>query len=67
MEDDVEFVQLVKKLFYDGFKYHTIINSLKKFMGMDISVSTLKRYFQKLNLRRKGINFDENRVRIFED
>ena len=27
MEDDVEFVQLVKKLFYDGFKYHTIINS----------------------------------------
>ena len=63
MEDDVEFVELVKKLFYDGFKYHTIVNLLKKFMGVDISVRTLKRYFQKLNLRRKGLNFDENRVR----
>ena len=33
MEDDVEFVELVKKLFYDGFKYHTIINFLIKIHG----------------------------------
>ena len=57
MEDDVEFVELVKKLFYDGLKYHTVINLLKKFMGVDISVRTLKRYFWKLNLRRRGLNY----------
>ena len=33
MEDDVEFVEIVRKLFYDGFKYHTIINLLKKSWG----------------------------------
>ena len=31
MEDDVEFFELVNKLFYDSFK--TIINLLSKFIG----------------------------------
>ena len=57
MEDDVEFVELVKKLFYDGFKYHTIVNLLKKFMGVDISVCTLKKILSGAEPETEGTKF----------
>ena len=53
----------LRRYFYAGFPYKTILSLLKKYHDVDISLRTLMTRLETLNLKRRGNTIDENVVR----
>ena len=61
MADDEEKIEYL--FYYKGYTYEEIVGLLAVDFGIEISLSTLKRKLENMNLSRKNVNYDINLVR----
>ena len=53
----------IRFYFAEGFQYKAILELLRKYHGIEISMRTLKKRLKALGLKRKSLEFDEGEVR----